>query len=89
MQPVSSVAAFVARYIEQPADDPIAAEIIATLDSEARLALQARSVAPATRAAWLQQHGGREWSAAWLEHVDARASVALRRELQRRGLWRQ
>jgi hypothetical protein len=89
VQPVSSVAAFVARYIEPPADDPTALEIIATLDGEARLALQARAVVPATRAAWLQQHSGSAWSAARLEHVDARASVALRRELQRRGLWRE
>lgn len=89
MQPVSSVAAFVARYIERPADDPVAADILAALDGEARLALQARSIAPSERAGWLRQHSDTEWSAAWLAHVDGRASVALRRELQRRGLWRE
>ena len=88
MQPVSSVAAFVALYVERRADDPIAAAILEGLDAEARLAVGAAALPPDRRGAWLRERSGTEWSAAWLAHVEQRAYVALRRDLQRRGLWR-
>ena len=84
---MSSVAAFVARYVERPADDPVAAAIVATLDRDARLAVAAQALAPPQRRAWLRERSGNEWSEARLAHVEAHAFVQLRRELQRRGLW--
>ena len=88
MQPVSSVAAFVARYMARPADDPVAAAIVETLDREARLAVEAQALPAPQRRTWLRQRSGRDWSPTWLAHVEARAFVQLRRELQRQGLWR-
>ena len=75
MRRFSSVAAFVAEYAGGAADDPVAAEILAALDPEARRA-------------WLRERSGHEWSAAWLAHVEHRAFVQIRRALQERGMWR-
>lgn len=89
MQPLSSVAAFVARYVGRPADDPVAAEILDALDPEARTAVEAQRHPAAERLAWLSARSGRAWTAAWLAHVERRAFVQLRRELQQRGCWRE
>ena len=86
MEPVTSVAAFV--QLHQGGDEPNeAAEIFDRLDPEERLVLRAWRVAPSDRLEWLRRHDNNEWTAATLEHVEARASRRLRRELQRRGLW--
>ena len=88
MEPVSSVTAFVLRHATRPTDDPVAADILSALDPEARLVVEAQAVPPVERRAWLRARSGREWSAAWLHHVEDGAFVALRRELQRRALLR-
>ena len=88
MQPVSSVTAFVSRHATRPTDDAVASEILSVLDPEARLAVEAQAVPPPERRAWLRAHSGRDWSEAWLRHVEDGAFVTLRRELQRRGLLR-
>jgi hypothetical protein len=87
VQPVSSVAAFIARYVAGGAADPVAAEILGGLDGAARLAVDAQAVAASERRTWLRARSGEEWSAARLAHVEQRAFVELRRALQRRGLW--
>jgi len=88
VQPVGSVAAFIARYAAPPLSDPVAVEIVHGLDEEARLAIDAQALAASERRAWLRRERGRDWSVAQLAHVEQRAFVALRRELQRRGVWR-
>ena len=87
MQPVGSVAAFVARYGAGAAADPVAAEILDTLDAEARVVIDAQAHPVAERRAWLRARSGTEWGEAQLAHVEQRAFVQLRRALQRRGLW--
>ena len=88
MQPVSSVAAFVARWLAGDlAGDRDAAAIVDELDAEARLIVEAQAVEAAARAAWLRERTGSEWSAARITHVEQRAFVELRRALQRRNLW--
>jgi len=87
VQPVGSVAAFIARYAARPIGDPVAAEIVAALDGEARLAVDAQAQPAAERPAWLRVAGDHDWSDAMCDHIERRAFVALRRELQRRGLW--
>ncbi len=88
MQPVSSVTAFVARHALRPTDDPVAEDILSSLDREQRLVIEAQAVEPAERRAWLRPRSGHEWSETWLRHVEDGAFIAVRRELQRRGLWR-
>jgi hypothetical protein len=88
VEPVSSVIAFVARYAERPTDDAVAAEILSALDADGRLVIAAQAVPRGERRAWLRQRSGRDWSEAWLLHVEQQAFVAVRRELQRRGLLR-
>ena len=85
MQAVSSVAAFIAEYA---AGDPDAAAIVDGLDDDARLAVAAQAQPAGQRRAWLHERTGRDWSAAWLAHVEQRAFVQIRRELQRRAIWR-
>ena len=85
MRPFSSVAAFVAAHA---AGEPEAAAIVDGLDEDARLAVAAQRQPAAERRAWLRQRTGRDWSAAWLAHVEQGAFVRIRRELQRRGMWR-
>jgi hypothetical protein len=87
VQPVGSVAAFIARYVTRPISDPLAAEIVQALDDEARLAVQAQALPAAERPAFRRASGGHDWSDAVCAHVERRAFVALRRELQRRGMW--
>jgi hypothetical protein len=87
MEGVTSVAAFVLLH-QDGGETNEAAEIFARLDPEERLALRAWRVAPGERIEWLRRNGGHGWTEARLEHVEARASLRLRRELQRRGLWR-
>jgi hypothetical protein len=87
VQPVGSVAAFVARYGAGAAADPAAAEILDTLDAEARLVVDAQAQPLAERRAWLSARSGTAWAEARLSHVEERAFVQLRRELQRRGFW--
>jgi hypothetical protein len=82
---VSSVAAFLVEYA---AGDPDAAAIADGLDEDARLAIAAQRLPVAERRAWLRDRTGRDWSADWLAHVEQGAFVRIRRELQRRGLWR-
>lgn len=87
MEPVTSVAAFV--LLHQGGDETkAAAEIFDRLDPEERLALRSWRVEPSDRLAWLRRSSDHEWTQAQLEHVEARAAVRLRRELQARGLWR-
>ena len=87
MRPVGSVTAFLARHARQPGADPAAVEILAGLDAEARLAVDAQAQPAHQRAAWLQERSGEAWSAARLAHVEQRAFVEIRRALQHRGLW--
>jgi hypothetical protein len=87
MESVTSVAVFV--LLHQGSDETSeVAEIFDRLDPEERLALRAWRVAASDRLEWLRAHSDHEWTQATLEHVEARASLRLRRELQRRGLWR-
>ena len=88
MEPVSSVTAFVLRHATRPTDDPVAVDILSALDPEARLVIEAQAVPPGERRAWLRARTGRDWSDAWLRHVEDGVFVTLRRELQRRGLLR-
>ena len=88
MEPVSSVAAFVARYVESPTQDAEAEELFATLDEEEKLALRSQERPPAARRSWIETQSGTPWSEARLRHVEERAAVHLRRILQSRGLWR-
>ena len=82
MAPVSSVAVFVARYGDGA--DPVAAEVLASLDGEERAVIGMRALPAAARGPLLRPGG---WSDAYLSHVEQRAFVHVRRELQRRGLW--
>lgn len=86
MEPVTSVAAFVSLHGGGESNE--AAEIFDRLDPEERLALQAWRVDPGNRLEWLRRNSDTEWTPAKLDHVEARAALQLRRELQRRGLWR-
>lgn len=86
MEPVTSVAAFVSLHRGGESDEAV--EIFDQLDPEERLVLRAWCVEPGGRVEWLRRNGDQQWTTAKLEHVGARASVRLRRELQRRGLWR-
>jgi hypothetical protein len=89
VQPVSSVVAFVARWAAGgTSNDPVAAEILAQLDDEARLVIAAQAVPIERRAQWLREQSGSEWSSERLAHVEQRAFVELRRALQRAGMWR-
>jgi hypothetical protein len=85
VRPVSSVAAFIA---EHAVGDPTAASIVDSLDEDARLAVAAQRQPLAERRAWLRERTSKDWSAAWLAHVEQGAFVRIRRELQRRGMWR-
>jgi hypothetical protein len=88
VQPVSSVAAFVARYVAGgPTEQRAAATVLVALDADARLVVEAQRLPVSRRQAWLREQTGRAWGAAWLAHAEQRAFVELRRELQRRGLW--
>jgi hypothetical protein len=82
---VSSVAAFLARA--RPGVDAGAAQLLAALDldDEARAVLAAQAEPADQRRGWLERHTGHAWSAARLAHVEARAFVAIRRQLQERG----
>ena len=86
---MNSVAAFIAQHAHQPTTFPVVAEILSALDAEARLAIDAQAEPAGARRAWLQARSGEAWSEARLAHVEQRAFVQLRRELQRRGLWRE
>jgi len=87
MDPVTSVAAFVALHPDGVAEGD-AGEIFDRLDPEERLALRSWAVGPSERLDWLQRNSDRPWTQAQLEHLEARAAVHVRRELQRRGWWR-
>ena len=87
MRPVASVVAFVARLSHEATADPAAAEILSALDPEARMAIDAQAQPMVARRAWLEARSGEPWSEARLAHVEQRAFIQLRRELQRRGLW--
>ena len=80
----SSVAALIA---QSGVGDQTATDIIDVLDDEARLVVTAQRLPQAERLAWLRAETDAEWSDARLAHVEQRAFVQLRRQLQRRGLW--
>jgi hypothetical protein len=80
----SSVAALIA---QAGVGDQRATDIIDLLDDEARLVVAAQRVPRAERLAWLRAETDAEWSEARLAHVEQRAFVQLRRQVQRRGLW--
>jgi hypothetical protein len=86
MEPVTSVAAFVSLYRGGETNET--AEIFDRLDPEERLVLRAWCVDPGDRLGWLRRNSDQEWTPARLEHIEARAFLRLRRELQRRGFWR-
>lgn len=89
MQPVSSVAAFIARYVAGGATaQRAAATILVALDAEARMVVEAQRLSVGQRLAWLGEQSGHEWTGAGLAHAERRAFVEVRRELQKRGLWR-
>jgi hypothetical protein len=89
VQPVSSVTAFVARWVPgDTTDDPVVAQILSRLDDEGRLVVAAQAVPAAARADWLRERSGSAWSAARLAHAEQRVFVQLRRELQAHRLWR-
>jgi len=85
--PVSSVTAFLARA--QSGGDREAADLLAALDldDEARAAVEAQSVSPAARLQRMEARTGRTWTDAQLAHVESRAMVAIRRQLQAKGLY--
>ena len=83
MEPVTSVAAFIARYGD--GSDSRAAEILASLGAEERRVIGLHAAPPAARPGCLARLG---WSEAYLRHVEQRAFVDVRRALQRRGLLR-
>lgn len=85
MQPVSSVEAFLALYLENPERDPAAVEILSRLDDEERAVLRSRR---ARRQGRLPEGTSPQLSEAAAAHVEERALVALRRALQQRGLLR-
>ena len=87
MTPVSSVTAFLARA--QSGADREAADLLAALDldDEARAAVEAQSVSPAARLQRMEARTGRTWTDAQLAHVESRAMVAIRRQLQAKGLY--
>lgn len=86
MEPVTSVAAFVLLY--GSGSEGEGSEILAGLEPEERLVLRAWQVDPAERLEWLRRNGVSDWTRAKLEHVEASAFLRLRRDLQRRNLWR-
>jgi hypothetical protein len=57
------------------------------LDGQARAAAAAQAIPAQDRLAWMAERTGREWTRAQLAHVEARTFVAIRRQLQARGLW--
>ncbi|HSP95919.1 MAG TPA: hypothetical protein VL049_01565 [Candidatus Dormibacteraeota bacterium] len=57
------------------------------LDGQARAAAEAQAIPVQDRLAWMAERTGREWTGAQLAHVEARTLVAIRRQLQARGLW--
>jgi hypothetical protein len=85
--PVSSVTAFLARA--RSGADREAADLLAALDldDDARAAVDAQRVSAAARRQWLEARTGRVWTAAQLAHVESRALVAIRRQLQAKGLY--
>jgi hypothetical protein len=84
---VSSVTAFLARALTDA--DPQAAALLTALDldAEARAAVDAQAVPAVERRQWMAERTGREWTQAQFAHVEARTFVAIRRQLQARGLW--
>ena len=87
MTPVSSVTAFLARA--RRGADREAADLLAAfdLDDDARAAIEAQSGSPAERLQRMEARTGRTWTAAQLAHVESRAMVAIRRQLQAKGLY--
>lgn len=86
MTPVSSVIAFLARALTD-ADLRASALLQALdLDDEAWAAVEAQAAPAAERRQWMAVRSGRPWTEAQLAHVEARAFVAIRRQLQARGL---
>lgn len=88
MEPVTSVTAFVARYVDEQTTDAEAASALAELDEEERLVLRSQTRPPGERLSWLSAQGARVWSVDRLRHAEERAMVDLRRVLQERGWWR-
>jgi hypothetical protein len=74
MEAVSSVEAFLAMYLDHPQLDPTAADILSALEPDERAALREARHNP--------QHSQRA------HRLEEQAYIRLRRELQRRGLFR-
>jgi hypothetical protein len=85
VEPVSSVEAFLALYLENPGRDPVAAEILSQLDDDERAVLRSRRITQPSRP---PAGAPPQLSEAAAAHVEERALVTLRRALQQRGLLR-
>lgn len=85
----SSVTAFVAAA--QTGSDPRAQALLVAITSELaddeRLVVDAQQEPSGRRVQWLETRTGRRWTPAQLAHVEGLAFVAIRRELQRQGLF--
>jgi len=91
VQPISSVEAFLALYLENPEQDPAAAEILSQLDAGERAVLKARPLSDASNLLIASAAVSASWphiSEKAIAHVEERALVRLRRELQKRKLLR-
>ncbi len=88
MHPVSSVTAFLARFVREPDGDPVALAIWDALAASDRqvLELLARQSDPAARARCLTAATGAAWSTERLRRAERLALTALRRLLADRGL---
>ncbi len=88
VQRVSSVTAFVLRYLAPPDADPEARTIVEALSPIERrvLELLAREPSAAERRRRLADTTGEVWEAARYDRTEARALLHLQHELQQRGL---
>jgi len=87
MQPVSSVTAFLARYLCGPDINPEVREVLAALDPIDRRIVEeyARTPAADERRRRLAEQTGEVWEPVQYDRAEARALSRLQRELNRRG----
>ena len=88
VQRVSSVTAFVLRYLAPPDVDPEARTIVAVLSPIERRVLQLLANVPAAeeRQRRLTEETGQTWDRPRYERAETRALLHLQHELQQRGL---
>lgn len=88
MQRVSSVTAFVLRYLAPPDVDPEARAVVGALSPIERRVLELLAGEPSAvkRRRRLADTTGEVWEAARYDRIEARALLHLQHELQQRGL---